>query len=123
MKRQLNCLGKNTKKYIAFTVAIEKEVTRFDKNGEETTKNTPYRLKFNDTARFMASALAKLSEGIHKIICKYRYNDGKCEICRIKYKYCDSFLEYTNFKDDLIEGKFLCSNKKYQQKFDKNLKE
>ena len=28
-------------------------------------------------------------------------------ICRIKYKYCDCFLEYTNFKDDLIEYKCL----------------
>ena len=33
----------------------------------------------------------------------------------IEYKYCDFFLEYTNFKDDLIGYKRLCCNKKYQQ--------
>ena len=47
----------------------------------------------------------------------------KCETCRIKYKYCDCFLEYTNFKDDLIEFKCLCCNKYYEQKSDEKLKE
>ena len=32
-KKQLTCLGENTEKFITFTVAIEKEVTRNDKNG------------------------------------------------------------------------------------------
>ena len=31
------------------------------------------------------------------------------------YKHCDCFLEYTNFKDDLIEYKCLCCNINYQQ--------
>ena len=42
--------------------------------------------------------------------------------CKIKYKDCDYFLEYTKFKDDLIEYKCLCCNKNYQKTFDKNLK-
>ena len=75
----------------------------------------------------MASSLSNLvnnlSEGIHKIKCKYELNDKKCEIFRIKYKYCDCLFEYTNFKDDLIEYKCLCCNKNYQQKFDEKLKE
>ena len=53
----------------------------------------------------MASSLSNLSQGIHRIKCKYGQNDKKCETCGIKYKYCDCFLEYTNFKDDLIEYK------------------
>ena len=36
--------------------------------------------------------------------------------CRIKYKDCKCFLEYTNFKDKLIEYKGLCCNKIYQKK-------
>ena len=28
----------------------------------------------------------KLSEGIHKIKCKYVHDDRKCETCGIKYK-------------------------------------
>ena len=55
----------------------------------------------------MASSLSNLvnnvSEGVHKTKCKYRQNDKKRETCEIKYKYCDCFLEYTNFRDDLIE--------------------
>ena len=75
----------------------------------------------------MASSLStlanNLSEVIHKIKCKYGYNDKKCETCRIKYKYCDCYLEYINFKDDLIEYKCVSCNKSYQQKFDEKLKE
>ena len=59
----------------------------------------------------MASSLSNLvnnfSGGIHKIKCKYGHDDKKCETLRIKYKYWDCFLEYTNFKDDLIEYKCL----------------
>ena len=38
-------------------------------------------------------------------------------------KYCNCFLEYTNFKGDLTESKWLCCNKNYQQKFEEKLKE
>ena len=38
-------------------------------------------------------------------------------------KYCDCFLEYTIFKDDLIEYKCLLCNKNCQRKFDEKLKE
>ena len=37
-KKQFTCLGENTEKYLTFTVPIEKEATRIDKNGEEITK-------------------------------------------------------------------------------------
>ena len=41
----------------------------------------------------------------------------------IKYKYCNCFHEYRNFRDDLIEYKCLCcSNKNYQQKIDEKIK-
>ena len=44
----------------------------------------------------MASSLSNLdnclAEGIHKIKCKYRHDNKKCENCNIKYKYCDCFL-------------------------------
>ena len=55
----------------------------------------------------MASPLSNLvnnlSEEIHKSKCKYGHDDKKCKTCRIKYKCCVCFLEYTNFKDDLRE--------------------
>ena len=54
-KKQFPCLGENTKKYIAVRVYIEKEVTRIDEKGEETTKNVSSILQFIDSARFMAS--------------------------------------------------------------------
>ena len=108
---------------------MEIEVTRIDKNGEEVTKNLFYRLQFIDSTRFIANSLSNLvnilSAGIHKIKWKYQYLwlAGKCETCGIKYKYCDCFLEYANFKDDLIECKCLCCNKSYRQNFDEKLTE
>ena len=102
-------------KIIKFTVQIEKDVKRIDKNGEEVTKNLSYILQFIDSARFMASSLSNLVtnlfEGIHRIKCKYVHDDKKCEICGIKHKYCNCFLEYGNFKDDFIECKYLRCNK------------
>ena len=75
----------------------------------------------------MASSLSNLvnilCEGIHKIKCKFRHDDEKCETCGIKYKYCKCILEYMNFKDDLIEYKCFCCNKNCQHKFDEKLKE
>ena len=99
---------------------------RINKNGKEITKNISYILQFIDSARFMTSSLSNFvnnfSEGIHKIKCKHGDKDKKCETCGIKYKYYDCFLEYTNFKGDLIEYKCLCCNKNYKQKFDKKLR-
>ena len=74
-------------------------------------------LQFIGSPRIMASSsnlVNNLSKGLHKII---------WETYRIKCKHCDCFLEYTNFKDDLVEYKFLSCSKSYQRKFDEKLKE
>ena len=75
----------------------------------------------------MASSLSNLvnniPERLHRIKCKLGHSDKKCETCGVKYKYCNCFLKYTNFKDDLIEYKCLSCNKSYQRKFDEKLKE
>ena len=103
-KKQFTCLGEDTEKYVTFTILIEKEVTRID-------KSISYILQFIDRARFTASSLSNLvnnlSEGTHRIKCKFGHDNKKCEKCGIRYKYCDCFLECTNFKDDLIENKSL----------------
>ena len=74
-------------------------------------------------ASSFSNLVNKFFERIHKIKCKYRHNDEKCETCGITYEVWDCFIEYTNFKDDLIEYKCLCCNKNYQKKFDEKLKE
>ena len=71
----------------------------------------------------LSNLVNNLSEGIHRIKCKHRHDDKKCEICGIKYKYCNSFLEYAHFKDDLLEYKCLSCNNSHQRKFDEKLKE
>ena len=67
----------------------------------------------------MASSLSNLAnnlfDGIRRIKCKYGHDDKKCETCGIKYKHCHKFLEFTTFKDDLIEYKCLRCNQSYQQ--------
>ena len=82
-KKQFTCLGENTEKYITFTVPIEKEVTRTDKNGVDITKSVSYILQFVDSARFMANSLSNLvnnlSERIHRIKYKFGHDDKNCE--------------------------------------------
>ena len=70
---QFTCLVENTEKCVTFSIPIETEVTRIDKNREKSI--TDYRLQFIYSTRFMASSLSNLvnnfAEGIHKIKCKY----------------------------------------------------
>ena len=65
-------------------------------------------------ARSLSNLVNNFSERLHRIKCKLGHEKKKCKTCGIKYKYCDCFLEYTNFKDDLIEYKYLSCNKSYQ---------
>ena len=57
--------------------------------------------------RSLSNLINYLFEGIHEIKCKYGHDDKKCETCGITYKICNCFLEYPNFKDDLIKYKCL----------------
>ena len=66
-KKQFTCLGENTEKYITFTVPIEKEVTRIDKNGKKITKNISFILQFINSARFMASSLSNLVNNLSEM--------------------------------------------------------
>ena len=76
-------------------------------------------LQFINSGRFIASSLSNfvnnLSEGIHRIKCKFGHDDKKYETWEVKYKHCNCLLEYTNL--------CFCCNKSYQRKFDKKLKE
>ena len=71
----------------------------------------------------LSSLVNNLTEDLQWVKCKSEHDDKKCETCGIKYKYCNWFLEYKNFKGDLIEYKCLSCNKIYQQKFNEKLKE
>ena len=79
------------------------------------TRIMPYRLKFIDHTRFMASLwrylVNNLTERIHEIKCKHRYNDRKYETFTVKYKYCKCCIEHTSVIVDLIKCKCLCCHK------------
>ena len=66
-----NCLGENIEKYKTFSVPGEKEIRKAYENGEENVTTISYKIKFIDSARFMASLLSNfvdnLAEGIQKI--------------------------------------------------------
>ena len=74
---------------------------------KKVQKNISYILQFIDGARFMASSLQNLvndvSQGFSKNKCKLGHDDKRYQACGIKYKYCNSFLHYIDFKDKLIE--------------------
>ena len=81
-KKQFTCSGENTERCISFTVPVDKEVTRTNKNGDKKyRKNISYMLQCIDSARLMASSLSSLvnsiSEGSHKIECKHGNYDKK----------------------------------------------
>ena len=96
---QFECIGENTEKYKTFSVLIEKEVINIDKDGNENVITISYKIKFIDSARFMATSLPNLVHNLTE------------EIHKIKCKDCDCFLEYESVKDNLIKYKCLSCNK------------
>ena len=74
----------------------------------------------------MASSLSNLLnnvvEGIHKVKSKYGHENKICEICGIKYKNRECFLEHANFKDNLIKYKCLCCDRTYLERSDEIVK-
>ena len=74
-KGNFDCLGKNTEKYIIFSVPLKKKI-----ESKDTEIN--YKIKFIDSCRFMSSSLSKLvdnlSEGIH---------NNKCFDCKSNLDY------------------------------------
>ena len=96
------CLGKNTKKYITFSVPLKKKI---DNKDLEIT----YKIKFIDSYRFMSSSLSKLvdnlSEGIH---------NNKCLDC-------NSWLDYIKIKNEKLLLKCFNCNTCYKKKFNKDL--
>ena len=66
-------------------------------------------------ASSLSNLVCNLAEG------KNRHSNKKCKTFGIKSKE-DSYLEYTNVKDDLIVYKYLSSNRNHQKKFDENLR-
>ena len=103
---QFECLGRNNEKYKTFSIPVAKELTKIDKDGNESVVTISYKIKFIDSARFMTRSLSSLvynlAEGIHKI----------------KFKDCDCFLEYESVKGNLIKYKCLSCNKDYSNKLD-----
>ena len=89
---KFECLLENAKNYKTFFVEIEKQVTKIDKDCNESVVTISCTIKVIDSARFMPTSLSNLvdnlKEGIHKI---------KCKSC---------FLEYESDKDNLLKYKF-----------------
>ena len=105
--RKYECLGENTEKYKTFSVPIEKEVIKIDKDGDASVVSISYKIKFIDSARFMATSLSSLvdnlTERIHKIKCK----DVNVNV-----------LENESVKENWIKYKHLSYNNDYSIKID-----
>ena len=115
---QFECLGENKEKYKTFSVPIKREITKIDKDGNESVVNIFYKIKFIDRTRFMPSSLSglvdNLAEGIHKIQCKdcgYFHEYKSIEGSLIRYKCLEIKIIQTslkkNFKNLRITLSFL----------------
>ena len=74
-ERQFECIEENTKKYKTVSVAMEKQVTNIDKEGNESIlQNIIYIYIYIYNVRYMETSLLNfvdnLTEIIHKIKCK-----------------------------------------------------
>ena len=108
-KGEFECLGKNTEKYITFSVPIKKETTKKDKNGNDKITKISCKTNFIDSYRFMSTSLSKLvnnlSEGLH--------ND-RCIDCK-------SCLDYMTNKDKQLVFRCFRCKKNYEKNFNKEV--
>ena len=92
---QLECLGENKEKQKTFSIPIKKEITKINKDGNESIETLSYRIKFINRMRFMGTSLShlvdKLLKRVHEIECKD----------------CGCFLEYEIVMDELIKYVYL----------------
>ena len=107
---QFKCLGADKEKYKTFSVPIGKEVIKIDKDGNESVITMFYKIKFIDSARFMASSLSNVVDNLAE------------EIHKIKFKDCDCFPEYESVNENLMKYKCLSCSKDYSNKLDEKLK-
>ena len=96
--RQFQCLRENTEKDKTFLVPIEKGPKKAVKDCNENIVTISYKIKFLDSAIFMASSVSNLIDNLAE------------RIQTIKCKYCDSFFEYESVNDNLINYKCLFCN-------------
>ena len=110
LKGKFECWGEITEKYKIFAIWTEKEIKKIDKDHNEYITTVSYKIKFVDSARFMAGSLSNLVnnlvEGIDKIKCKD----------------CNCFLEYKSVNGILIKYESLSCNKNYSNKIIEKLK-
>ena len=57
------------------SVSIENEVTKIDKDGNESVVTISYEMKLIDSARFIASLLSNLVNNLAKVIRKIKCKD------------------------------------------------
>ena len=88
----------------AHSICNLKTIKKVDKNGNENVVTISCKIKFIDSARFMASSLQNLVDNLAEGI-----NKSKC-------KYCGCFFEYESVNDNLINYKCLSYNKNHSKK-------
>ena len=96
------CLGKNTEKYIIFSVPIKK---RIGNNNREIT----YKIQFIDSFRFMATSLSKLVDNLTDDI-----HSDKCVDCK-------SDLSFMKIMDEALIFRCFNCKKNYEKEINKEL--
>ena len=61
-------VGENTEKHKTFSVPIEKEVINIDKDSNKSVVTISYKIKFIDSARFMASSLSNIVDNLAELL-------------------------------------------------------
>ena len=109
-EEQLECLVENKESFKHFSVSLEKEIRKVDKDGNNSVATISYKIKFFDSTKFMGNSLSNVVDNLAE------------RIDKIECKNCDCFLEYESVKDSLIKYKWLSCNKDYSNKLHEELK-
>ena len=85
------CIGENSEIYRSFSVPMNKEVIKIDKDGTKSVETISYKINFIDSMSFMATSLTKLLGNLSG------------EIHKTKYKECGCLLQCESVRNNLIK--------------------
>ena len=88
---------------MTFSVQINKEIIKTDKDGNNKTVSIPYKLKFIDSFGFMSTSLSSLVDN---------FSDG---LPSNKCTDCESNLDYIKLKNNQLIFKCLKCNKNHNK--------
>ena len=121
MLGEFNYIEKNIEKWKGFLLPMKIKIIKESIKIEKTLQKL-YPYSFVIESESLSNLFVNFAEESNKTKCRYEHYNKKYQTIVFKSKDCECFLQYSNVKDNLVVYICFCCNRKYQKKFEEELK-